>query len=104
MFRLKLMSENSGVRPLLAALSEVVSSTTIPLNQSCFPGLADMAAITSLVSLDVERSSGEVSFEGERLLCRVSWDGGRRWYSSRGKNPVGLACSDSRSLSAPWLA
>ena len=68
---LKLVSGLSEVRSWLTALSEGTSSTTTPFNQSCLPPLSDSAARTSFLSFDVERSNGEVSFDGDALPCRV---------------------------------
>ena len=73
---LKLVSGLSGVRSRPMPLSEGTSSTTTPFNQSCFPPLSDSAARTSLLSFDVERSNGEVSFDGDGLPCRVLRGGG----------------------------
>ena len=70
-FKLKLVSGLSGVRSRLIAASERASSTTTPPNHACLPPDSDNAARTSLVSFEVERSSAEVSFDGEVLPCRV---------------------------------
>ena len=75
-FRLKLVSGLSGVRSRLIAESDGTSSTTTPFNQSCFPPVSESAASTSLVSFEVERSNGEVSFDGDELPCRVLRGGG----------------------------